>query len=126
MSEQETQILEIMRGGIRKFNEFLAQIPDEFFGLQNSSKEELQKQFKSLWEQNPYQNTQQVMEKVLSNVKNDITCPDSNALVQLLAIAAKTDFAKPNIPNSPLFLGEMSEADLEGKTFIAKKPDEIN
>ncbi len=126
MSEMETQILEAMRGGIKKFDVFLSQIPDDFFGLQGSSQEELQKQFKELWEQNPYQNAQQVMEKIVSNVKNDRTCTDGNVLVQILVIGAKTDFASPNLPNPPLFLGEMRPEDFKGETFIAKKPDEIN
>ncbi|MBI5221344.1 MAG: hypothetical protein HY979_00875 [Candidatus Magasanikbacteria bacterium] len=126
MSEMETQILEAMRGGIKKFDDFLPQIPDEFFGVQTSSQEELQKKFKELWEQNPYQNASQVMEKMLSSVKNDRTCPDGNALIKILTVGAKTDFIPPNLPNAPLFLGEMSAADLEGETFVAKKPQEIN
>ncbi len=126
MSEQETQILEIMRGGIRKFNGFLDQIPDDFFGLQASSKEELQKQFKKRWEENPYQTPKQIIEQFLPEITNDITCPDSNALKQILTIGINSDFAAPELPKKPVFLGEISKEDFEGKTIIAEPTDDIN
>ncbi|MCX6779969.1 MAG: hypothetical protein NT034_02180 [Candidatus Magasanikbacteria bacterium] len=126
MSEQETQILEIMRGGIRKFNNFLDQIPDEFFGLQASSKEELQKQIKTRWQDNPYQTPKQIVDSLLSDIVNDITCPDANALKQILTIGVNSDFAPPELPEKPVFLGEMSKEDLEGKTIIAKPSEDVN
>lgn len=126
MSETEFKILEVMRGGIRKFNGFLDQIPDDFFGLQASSKEELQKQFQARWEENPYQNPKEVIGTLLSDVLNDITCPDGNALKQVLAIGAQTDFAPPELPEKPVFLGEMNKSDLEGKPIVAKPSEDIN
>ena len=65
MSEMETAVLEIMRGGIRKFDNFIDQIPDEFFGLQDSSKEELKKVFRQNWGSNPFQTAKQIL--VVSN-----------------------------------------------------------
>lgn len=126
MSETEFKILEVMRGGIRKFNGFLDQIPDEFFGLQASSKEELQKQFQSRWEENPYQNPKEVVNTMMSDVLNDITCPDGNALKQILTIGTQTDFAPPELPEKPVFLGEMNKNDFERKPIIAKPTEDIN
>ncbi len=126
MSEMETHVLEIMRGGIRKFNNFLGQIPDEFFGLQSSSKNELQKEFRRAWEENPYQTAKQIVDRLISAVVNDITCPDGKALRQILSVGANTDFAKPDLPEKPIFLGEMSDSNFEEKPFLIKEPKDIN
>lgn len=126
MTEIETAVLEIMRGGIRKFNNFIDQIPGEFFGLVASSKEELKKTFKQNWESNPYQTAKQVSDSLISGVLNDITCPSGNSLKQILVIGSNTDFAKPELPEKPVFLGEMTPDDFEGKTFLAKEPKDIN
>lgn len=126
MSEVETIILELMRGGIKKFDNFISQIPDEFFGLQTSSKEDLKKTFKQHWESNPYQTAKQVLDSIISDVINDITCPSGNSLKQILVIGCNTDFAKPELPEKPIFLGEMTPDDFEGKTFVAKGTKDIN
>lgn len=126
MPELETKILELMRGGIRKFDGFLDQIPDEFFGLQDSAKAELQKKFKTLWEANPYQTAKQIIDILISKILNDRTCPDGNALKQILTVGANTDFTKPDLPTEPIFLGEMEPADFVDKTFVAKNPGDIN
>jgi len=126
MSELESHIVEIMRGGIKKFNVFLDQIPDEFFGLQDSSKDSLQKNFKELWEENPYQTAKQLIDQLITKVVNDRTCPDGNALRQILKVGVNTDFAKPDLPDVPLFLGEMTPEELSGPTIKAKRPPEIN
>lgn len=100
MSEIEMIAIEKGIAGVKKFDEFLDQLPDEFFGQNQSSKTVLQKKFKQIFEADPFQPTNQIMEKLYINLLLDETCPDTNGLKQILKIGFNTDFAKIDLPKT--------------------------
>lgn len=142
MSNAETMVLQLMSEGVRKFDNFLDQIPDEFFGVSNSSKEALKKSFKQAWESNPYQTLKQVVDKIVPTIINDFTNNENLALINVLKTGVQTDLSVTDLPNlksyakteqdlenHPSFTqGQIDADELLGinKTFRAKGPTEIN